>query len=235
MEAKKTKRMKNNLKKIALFLPLFILTLDALARAGGGGGGGSSSGKGGPLNLISLIVAVVYSIVVSYLLYLKVEKSKNVVRRISAQDSFWNYAEMRQHARTVFFKMQAAWRKRDIDMVHDIITPRLYGDYKVQLENMIQAGQINILSGINIQKVRIIGCEDYRDDKFDRYVAYISGEMLDYTIDEKTKTIVQNEAKKVGRFVDTYHFVRNNDQWILDYIDNDVTLFDIVRTQNFKQ
>lgn len=233
MEAKKTKRMKNNLKKIALFLPLFILTLDALARAGGGGG--SSSGKGGPLNLISLIVAVVYSIVVSYLLYLKVEKSKNVVRRISAQDSFWNYAEMRQHARTVFFKMQAAWRKRDIDMVHDIITPRLYGDYKVQLESMIQAGQINILSGINIQKVRIIGCEDYRDDKFDRYVAYISGEMLDYTIDEKTKTIVQNEAKKVGRFVDTYHFVRNNDQWILDYIDNDVTLFDIVRTQNFKQ
>lgn len=235
MEAKKPKRMKNNLKKIALFLPLFILTLDALARAGGGGGGGSSSGKGGPLNLISLIVAVVYSIVVSYLLYLKVEKSKNVVRRISAQDSFWNYAEMRQHARTVFFKMQAAWRKRDIDMVHDIITPRLYGDYKVQLENMIRAGQINILSGINIQKVRIIGCEDYRDDKFDRYVAYISGEMLDYTIDEKTKTIVQNEAKKVGRFVDTYHFVRNNDQWILDYIDNDVTLFDIVRTQNFKQ
>lgn len=233
MEAKKTKRMKNNLKKIALFLPLFILTLDALARAGGGGG--SSSGKGGPLNLISLIVAVVYSIVVSYLLYLKVEKSKNVVRRISAQDSFWNYAEMRQHARTVFFKMQAAWRKRDIDMVHDIITPRLYGDYKVQLESMIQAGQINILSGINIQKVRIIGCEDYRDDKFDRYVAYISGEMLDYTIDEKTKTIVQNEAKKVGRFVDTYHFVRNNDQWILDYIDNDVTLFDIVRTKNFKQ
>lgn len=235
MEAKKTKRMKNNLKKIALFLPLFILTLDALARAGGGGGGGSSSGKGGPLNLISLIVAVVYSIVVSYLLYLKVEKSKNVVRRISAQDSFWNYAEMRQHARTVFFKMQAAWRKRDIDMVHDIITPRLYSDYKVQLENMIRAGQINILSGIYIQKVRIIGCEDYRDDKFDRYVAYISGEMLDYTIDEKTKTIVQNEAKKVGRFVDTYHFVRNNDQWILDYIDNDVTLFDIVRTQNFKQ
>lgn len=233
MEAKKPKRMKNNLKKIALFLPLFILTLDALARAGGGGG--SSSGKGGPLNLISLIVAVVYSIVVSYLLYLKVEKSKNVVRRIAAQDSFWNYAEMRQHARTVFFKMQAAWRKRDIDMVHDIITPRLYGDYKVQLENMIRAGQINILSGINIQKVRIIGCEDYRDDKFDRYVAYISGEMLDYTIDEKTKTIVQNEAKKVGRFVDTYHFVRNNDQWILDYIDNDVTLFDIVRTKNFKQ
>ena len=76
--------MKNYLKKIALFLPLFILTLDVLARAGGGGGGGSSSGKGGPLNLISLIVAVVYSIVVSYLLYLKVEKSKIVVRRISA-------------------------------------------------------------------------------------------------------------------------------------------------------
>ncbi|MGE5395714.1 MAG: Tim44 domain-containing protein [Candidatus Saccharibacteria bacterium] len=216
--------------RLFILLPILLLSIDTFARAGGGGGGG---GKGG--GVIGLILWGIYTLVVSIILFFKVGKSKKITRMSAAQDSFWNFDQMRDHAKQVFFKMQEAWMNRDIDSVKHIITPRLYEDYKTQLETMKSIGEKNILSGIYVSNVKIIGCEDYLDNSYDSYIAHIKGDMLDYTINEQTKEVIKNQEKENERFTDTYHFIRKDNQWLLDHIDNKVSIWDLINTRNYHE
>lgn len=171
--------------RLLALLPVLVISLDTFARAGGGGG----KGGGG---IIGLIVWGIYTLIISIILFFKVGKSRRVIKKSAEQDSFWNFDQMRDNAKKVFFKMQDAWMDRNIESVKDIITSRLYDDYKTQLELMKKNSEKNILSGINVTDVRIIGCEDYLDNSHDSYIAHIKGEMLDYTIDERTRRIIKN-------------------------------------------
>lgn len=214
--------------RLFILLPILLLSIDTFARAGGGGGG-----KGG--GVIGLILWGIYTLVVSVILFFKVGKSKKITHISAAQDSFWNFEQMRDHAKNVFFDMQEAWMNRDIDSVKDLITPRLYNDYKKQLERMKSHHEKNILSGIHVSNVKIIGCEDYLDNSNDCYVAHIKGNMLDYTINERTNQIIRNEDKEDQRFTDTYHFIRKDNQWLLNHIDNEVSIWDVIKTKNYHE
>lgn len=214
--------------RLLALLPVLVISLDIFARAGGGGG---KSGGG----IIGLIVWGIYTLIISIILFFKVGKSRRVIKKSAEQDSFWNFDQMRDNAKKVFFKMQDAWMDRNIESVKDIITSRLYDDYKTQLELMKKNSEKNILSGINVTDVRIIGCEDYLDNSHDSYIAHIKGEMLDYTIDERTRRIIKNPDKKAESFTDTYHFVRKDNKWLLDNIDNKVSIWDVIRTRNYHE
>ncbi|HNZ71397.1 MAG TPA: Tim44-like domain-containing protein [Prolixibacteraceae bacterium] len=217
--------------RLLVALPLIFFSLDVFARAGGGGGSGSSGGGKG--NLIALILVGIYSFIVTVALYIKVDKSRTVIENGEINGSFWNFEQMRDHSKRVFLKMQHAWMNRDINRVKDLISPRLYEDLKAHLEFMTENGEKNILSGIDIKSIKIIGCEDYLDNNQDSFIAHIKGSMLDYTINEKTSQVIKNADKSVETFTDTYHFIRTDNQWLLDYIDNHVSIWDIIKTRNY--
>lgn len=217
--------------RLLVALPLIFISLEVLARAGGGGGSGS--GGGGKGNLIALILVGIYSFIVTVALYIKVDHSRSVIEKGGVNDSFWNFEQMRDHAKRVFLKMQYAWMNRDVNRVKEFISPRLYEDFKTQFDCMTESGEKNILSGIEIQSIKIIGCEDYLENKHDSFIAHIKGTMLDYTINDKTGEVIKNADKRTETFTDTFHFIRTGDQWLLDYIDNHVSIWDIIKTRNY--
>jgi len=225
--------MKNLLKtRSLLLLPVLLISADMLARAGGGG---SIGGGGGNFKLIGFIITIIYSIVISIVLFVKIKKSPEAVEQVSEKDFSWDYDELRHHAKKIFLKMQDAWMCRNIDAVKEIITENLYADYKVQLDEMKKNNEMNVLSSIEVKKIRIIGCEDYMEDSHDRFIAHIQGEMIDYTINEVTGDIIDNSTMETEDFTDTYHFIRKDKEWVLDYIDNFVTNFDVIRTKNYQE
>ncbi|HEY6913587.1 MAG TPA: Tim44-like domain-containing protein [Paludibacter sp.] len=225
--------MKNLLKiRLLLLLPVLLISVDMFARAGGGG---SIGGGGGNFKLIGFIITIIYSIVISIVLFIKIKKSPETVDQVSENDLSWDYDELRHHAKKTFLKMQDAWMFRNIDAVKEIITENLYDDYKVQLEEMKKNNEMNVLSSIEVKKIRIIGCEDYMEDSHDRFIAHIHGEMIDYTIDEVTGDVIDNSTMETQDFTDTYHFIRKDKEWVLDYIDNFVTNFDVIRTKNHQE
>jgi hypothetical protein len=214
--------------RLLALLPLLVISIETFARAGGGGGKGGGS-------IVGLILWGLYTLIISVILFFKVGKSRKIINKSADHDSFWNFEQMRNNAKSVFFKMQDAWMEREIEKVKDIITPQLYEEYKTQLELMKKNNEKNILSGINVTNVRIIGCEDYMDDSQDSYIAHIKGEMIDYTINEKTRQIIKNPDKKEEKFTDTYHFIRKGNKWLLDNIDNKVSIWDVIRTRNYHE
>jgi hypothetical protein len=217
--------------KLIAFLPLLLISVNLFAHAGGDGTVGDS---GGSFKLIGFIITIIYSIIISIVLLYKVKKSRELADQASESDFSWNYDELRYQAKKTFLKMQDAWMCRNVDVVKEIITESLYADYKTQLEEMKKTKKMNVLCQIEVKKIWIIGCEDYLENSHDRFIAHIHGEMINYTIDEVTGNIIDNSLKKIENFTDTYHFIRKNKEWVLDYIDNFVTIFDVIRTKNYQ-
>lgn len=237
-----------------LLLITFVLTSEALlARGGGGGGhggggfgggrfyGGGHHGSGGPMGIWEYIVLIGFIVfgsftgLVSILLLWKTNYSKRLIRIITTKDSFWNINNMRLNARKTFYSIQDAWEDRDICKVKTLITPQLYDKYNAMLAKMKENFEKNIIKNIDIKEIKILGCEDYKDDSKDRYIAYIKGNILDYTVDVRTGNIIKNPERTTEEFVDTYHFVRVKNKWILENIDNSVSSFDILRARNFRE
>lgn len=166
---------------------------------------------------------------------MKSKLSKRFLTRISQSDAFWNLDDMKLHAEKTFYEMQEAWENRDIDKEKKSISVEFYEKYRLELENMKERNEKNIIRDINLEEIKIIGCEDYKDDCKDKFTAYLSGTILDYTILETTGEVIKNREKTREKFSDTYHFIRNKNKWILDNIDNSVSLKDIVLAKNFKE
>jgi hypothetical protein len=251
-----------NFLQVVFFLILFFSTDTLFARGGGGGGHGGGFGDGGfhggfsggyhygyyggygqyvPWGFWDYFIFFCFLGLVVMLFFLftivlwKSEFSKKILSKISLNDNFWSMDSMKINARKTFMRIQDAWEARDINRVKDIITPELYTKYDSMLVDMENKGERNIIKNIVISELRIISCEDYLDDSKDRYVAHIKGSLLDYTIHEPSKEIVKNPYRTREDFTDTYHFVRSNNKWLLEHIDNSVNLWDIIRLKNYKE
>jgi predicted lipid-binding transport protein (Tim44 family) len=130
-----------------------------------------------------------------------------------------------------FIRMQNAWQERNMDLVKDIVTERLYADYKKQLDWQKVKHEQNMIEDITIKKTEIIGLEDRLGNTNDSFTVFIKGKLVDYTKSDKTDRIYENSSKKKTAFVDLYYFVRENDHWLLDKIDNQVSLGKILKSK----
>ena len=217
--------------KFYFLLPVSIIIemQYAFARAGGGSGG-SAAGRG-----IGAIISLITLVLTLYFINHKNKKAKKEIAISNNEDTFWNYDEMIQLANDLFYKMQDAWSQRNIDLVKDSITENLYKKYMKELHWMILKREQNIVEDIEIKKLKIIGNEDYLDNELDRFTVYISGKMIDYSISDKTLEIITNKTKERVAFSDLYYFIRHDNKWLLDKIDNQVDLIKVLQAKQIIQ
>jgi hypothetical protein len=183
------------------------------------------------LIIVLVAIAAIFG-TIPILTKLKSYFAAKIMTHASNKDTFWNTDELKKHAEKTFHEIQHVWENRNIDKIKDVVDKELYLHYNTLLSSMIQRHEKNILSQIQIDEIRIIGCEDYIDNSKDRYIAYIQGRLLDYTINELTQEIIKNSSKTLSNFSASYHFVRSDNTWILEKIDNDVTMQDLIQTKN---
>lgn len=192
--------------------------------------------EGNLLYTTLLILAVVALVVIfganPLLTKLKSRSAAKVMTHASNKDTFWNTDELKKHAEKTFYEIQDAWENRNMDKVKSSVDKELYTNYSALLTAMKQRHEKNILTQIQIDETRIIGCEDYIDNSKDRYIGYIQGRLLDYVINEDTQEIIKNPSKTLSNFSVSYHFVRSDNTWILEKIDTDVTMQDLIQTKN---
>lgn len=61
----------------------------------------------------------------------------------------------------------------------------------------------------------------------DQFWAHLEGSMIDYTIDDTNHRVVSGNNKKAESFTELWKFVRSGDSWVLDEIDQKVSLSDL--------
>lgn len=207
-------------------ISVFVLAGMAFARAGGGGssGGGTSKGIGAIISLINLGLII-------YFVYRKNKKAKKIIHDIHNTDSLWDYDKMIDFANVTFSRMQNAWMERNMELVKDIVTERLFNEFQKELNWQKVKHEQNIIEDIELKKTEIIGLEDHTGKDTDSFTVYIKGRLVDYTISDKTQKVYTNSSKSSSSFVDLYYFVRQEDKWVLDRVDNKVTLGKIFKAK----
>jgi hypothetical protein len=208
---------------LALFLWLVIVDT-AWARAGGGGGG---SGRGGWLSIIALPFFIVYSAILTHQVRKKSRACKELLARLEKLDPAWDPDAIRHRVNEVFFKVQQAWMERNQNLAKDCMSDALFQKHKLQTDHLIEEHRKNMLENINLTQVDIVDVEDFLDNKKDRFWAHLEGSMIDYTIDDTNNRLVSGNYKKAEGFTELWKFVRAGNTWVLDEIDQSVSLSDL--------
>jgi len=222
--------MKNPKTIITLAFAFLLLSTDyCFARAGGGGSGGGGGG-GGIVGLILLPFVLIYSAIVTAKLRKKMAHVQELTTKLEKTDHIWNYRTMKARVEEVFFKVQHAWMERDQDIAKDCMSDRIYMKHKEQTDEMIRNGTKNMLANMNIEDIMIYSISDYKDDSMDTFSAYIKGSMIDYTINTRTGSLAsgkEEDRTTSNGFKEIWVFLRKGNTWVLDEIDESVTIGEV--------
>lgn len=231
--------MNRQRKIIYLILTISFLTIVdfCFARAGGGGGTGGSGG-GIFTTILAFILApifFIYSVIVTIKLTHRNNKVQDLTAELAKGDKIWNYRNMMATVEQTFFKVQQAWMQRNQDLAKEVMSERIYQKHKLQTDEMIVNGTKNILEKMNLEEVMIISISDYHDNSEDTFSAYLRGSMIDYTINDKTTAVLSGDNSQPETFKEIWTFVRDRNKWVLDEIDQNVTISDIDRSKAFSE
>ncbi len=216
---------------LVIFLWLAIVE-NAWARAGGGGGGG----RGGILSLIALPFFIIYSAILTHQVRKKSKACRELLARLEKLDPAWDADAIGHRVNEVFFKVQQAWMARDQTLAKDCMSDAIFQKHKLQTDHLIEEHRKNVLENINLTQVNIVDVEDFVDNRKDRFWAELEGSMIDYTIDDTNDRLVSGNSIKAESFTELWKFVRAGNRWVLDEIDQKVSLSDLksfeARTEN---
>lgn len=139
-------------------------------------------------------------------------------------------AEIRQHDRgfdpdhfkevasDVFFQVQAGWMRRDLASYRHLLGSELAAEYAGHFAEMKQKGFINKLESIAIRKVKIVDAGTENNEDF--VTVLFTANLLDYTIDDKTDTLVAGSMTQPVKFAEEWTWARpvGIEEWKLEGI-----------------
>jgi predicted lipid-binding transport protein (Tim44 family) len=200
-----------------------------MARAGGGQGK-----SGGIWGIILWPFFAAYAAIISYYASKKNAECKRLLERIAKADTAWDPDQLKAKIEKVYFAVQRGWRDRNQEYAKQYMSHRLYEKHQAQIEDMIRQGRQNVMEDINLSEAKIVEVMDYRDDSKDAFWVLICGSMVDYTVNEQTKEVVSGEKKNLS-FKELWKFKRENKDWVLDEIDQNVSIGDLKNMASFSE
>lgn len=236
------KKIIKNTLLILLFLALLMPSTYAFGRAGGGGSGGgggggsSSSGRsrsssttrrrntlmGNIVNIVFLGVGVAGATIgrIKYKAKILKKKSQSIsaIKKFEREDEGWDYTNIKNDITDTFYKVQKAWMERDQSLAKDCMSEDIYKKHETKTNWMKIKGEKNILKDIKLLEINPVGAMDSQDDLNDTLWVNIKAEMIDYTINENTNTVVSGSRNTKDTFEEFWKFIRRNNRWVLDEI-----------------
>ena len=171
--------------------------------------------------LIMLLVICYFYFGKKLMIKTKVNSANKLLKNSVLQDKIWDKESMILFTRIAYLRMQDAWKNQDVSLVKDILTKSCIEKTEIEFRTQAIAGYYNFIHKVKISKIEIIGIQDFENDSYDKFSAYITGTMIDENVNYgNTEPKYGNENK----FEDIYYFVRNENSWLLDDIDNEVSI-----------
>jgi predicted lipid-binding transport protein (Tim44 family) len=105
-----------------------------------------------------------------------------------------------------FFRIQAAWMRRDVDALKPILTEEMQEVFRKQIEDAKTKGQINKLENITVRSVQIT--EVWQEQGMDYLTVRFLANLLDYTVEDATGKVVSGSATEPVKFEEFWTWVR---------------------------
>jgi len=139
---------------------------------------------------------------------------------IRQSDPAFDPEEFKEFAQDVFFKVQAAWTRRDIAVMEDYLGRDLLDEYRGHFDDLKKKGEINRLENIAVRKVEIVDMGEMDGEEF--VIVRFTANLLDYTVDEETGRVVSGDPSEPVKFDERWAFARPKGmvEWKLEGIQN---------------
>ena len=137
------------------------------------------------------------------------------LRQIRGMDSSFNEKSFKDLSEDIFFKIQGAWTKRDLNSVRNLLSPDMFNVFQQDVSRMLAEKRINRLENIAVREVEIVDAGQGRGEEFITLRFYAN--LLDYTTDEKSAQVISGSTTDPVKFVEYWTFSRNvgEKNWIL--------------------
>ncbi len=141
--------------------------------------------------------------------------SASGLRYIQEADPSFSEAGFKDKAEDLFFKIQAAWKKRDLSGVRSLLSPQMLEIFQEDVNRLLAAKQMNRLENIAVREVEIVDAGQERGEEFITTKFYAN--LLDYVEDEKTGQVISGSTSEPVKFLEYWTFSRNvgDPQWVL--------------------
>lgn len=193
--------------------------------------------KGDGYRVLILLAAVAVIILVTtfaykWLIAYKAKKINKLITQSAQSDPAWNKEKLMAFIKDAYLRIQNAWMKQNMELVQDIVNPTLRGKYQRLLEYQKTSGVYNFIDKINIDKIKIIGLEDYVENEKDNFTTYISGQMVNLIVRKNGKVL---KEVRLENFEDLYYFIRTKNGWVIKDISNEVDIWNVIDTKPQKR
>ena len=112
--------------------------------------------------------------------------------------------KFKEIAQDVFFKVQAAWMRRDTSSVQGLIGQQLKTEYDAQFADLKQKGLINRLENIAVRSIEIV---DAGMEGQEVYIKVLfTANLLDYTVEESSGKVVKGDSTEPVKFEEFWTF-----------------------------
>lgn len=190
-------------------LTLLILILFAelvWARAGGG----SSKGKGGLLALILSPFFMIYAAYIGRKITKRSQQISAALNKMAEREPNWAKDKLTAFTERRFIELQTAWGDQDLKKMKTLLHPNLYPSWGQQILSQKKRNEKNIMAGLSVEQIRLVGAKNYDDDELDEFTACIDAQADDQTlVDDK---IIKSENSSFREF---WTFEWEQDQWKL--------------------
>ena len=117
-----------------------------------------------------------------------------------------------------FFKVQSAWMNRDLSTASLLLTDEMKQIFQEDMDRLLQEKRTNRLENIAVRKVEI--AEVWQESGQDFISALIYANLLDYTTDDTSGTVVSGSKTDPVKFEEYWTFTRpvGNNPWRLSAI-----------------
>ena len=117
-----------------------------------------------------------------------------IVEEIRKEDTNFSKEDFSAFTREVFMKLQQAWTARDWKVIRPFESEELFNQHKVQLDEYIRLGKINVVERINVEQIKIFN--HVIDGDKEKVDVYLSAVLRDYIINDRTKQVIEGNPNK---------------------------------------
>lgn len=125
-------------------------------------------------------------------------------------DPFWDEHILSDKISKSYFTIQQAWSDQNIQLLKLYLTPSLWKEWELKIQNQIDKGERNLLTDVALLDFSIT---DILLEEESFYV-YIRGKMNDRTIDKNNQVIEFHDQE----FIEYWKFKRVDENILLDEI-----------------
>ena len=139
----------------------------------------------------------------------RVEHNTLAVSRVKHGDPNFDTDAFASWVKEVYIQLQAAWTKKDWNLVRSLESTSLYSQHSTQLEDHIRAKTTNVLEKVYVENIRI---KDFYEnpDGNDTLVVILSSTLRDYVIEDQSKRVIEGDPQEDLFTVYQMNFIRKH-------------------------